>query len=386
MRGERLRILLAVDTLGIGGAERHVLDLARALCRRGHAVTVASSSGGPLTAELHHAGIEQVVAAPAPVKRAAGAAYAAGLRALIAARSFDVVHAHLYASAAAAVGALERLSLPLVVTEHGEGLWQGAAERAIARRYLRHASRAIAVSHPIGARVLHLGVEVWRVTVLPNAVPPAPDTPRRPDCAVPLVAAIARLCPEKGIDLFLEAIARCVPRHPVPCFAIVGDGPERMRLQRQAMRLGIVRQVRWLGEMPNARRLLGGVDVLCVPSRSEGTALVVEEAHAAGVPVVASAVGGLPTQIAHGRDGLVVPAGDVPALARALDALLDDAELRAAYGAAARARFDPQAHERTVDCIEGIYRAAVSETRLSISTAPPRCADSAMEHMTSRMW
>jgi glycosyltransferase involved in cell wall biosynthesis len=135
---------------------------------------------------------------------------------------------------------------------------------------------------------------------------------------------VARLQPEKGVEVFLDAVASLSSRFPRVHFCIVGDGPLRGDLTGRVRELSVVDRVRFLGRRADARALLPSFTLLAVPSLSEGEPLIVLEAMGAGVPVVATQVGGIPRQIRHERDGLLVPPGDPMALGDAILRLLRD--------------------------------------------------------------
>jgi glycosyltransferase involved in cell wall biosynthesis len=342
----RPRILLVVDTLGVGGAERHVVDLACAMRRRGQDVLVACSAAGPLAAPLSEAGVELRAVARAPVKRAVSADYAEGLRALLDERSFDVVDAHLFASQAASVRAMPHDGPALVVTEQTEAPWRDAAARRVSAGVYDAAACVVGVSGAIGRLVEEaFGVSAERVRVVPNAVVPAEagvdlERPLPVGEDAPLVGQVARLAPEKGVAVLLEAAASVLERRPDARFLVGGDGPDRDELEARARRLGVDGRVHFLGWRADVPALLRRLAVLAVPSISEGTPLVILEAMHAGVPVVATTVGGIPEQIRHGREGLLVAPRDAGALADAIATLLDDRPLarRLAAGARGRAR------------------------------------------------
>jgi glycosyltransferase involved in cell wall biosynthesis len=157
----------------------------------------------------------------------------------------------------------------------------------------------------------------------------------------PVVGAVGRLAPEKGMDVLLQAMAQ-VPGTRV---VMAGDGPEREPLERLAHELGIASLVTLAGwvEAPWPDHFVP--DVLVVPSRREGFGLAAAEALMAGIPVVASAVGGLPEVLEDGASGLLVPPEDPAALAHAIETVLSDNEstrMRVARGLeSARRRFKP---------------------------------------------
>lgn len=337
------RILLVVDTLGDGGAERHVVDLAIALHVRGQAVTVACSVSGPLGAELSAAGVPVQVLMEKPVKRRVSLCYSRRLRALILAGQFDLVHAHIYASTAAAALATVGVDVPLLITEHTEATWQGSVASLLSRWQLRRAAHVIAVSESIRRLLRQRGVPAERVSVIENAVTPAPARTERLPVPVawdvsPVVGVIARLQPEKGLEVFLRAANRLTGCCPDARYVVIGDGPLRTALVSQAHMLGLENHIRFLGLQPHVRALLPALAVLAVPSLTEGAPLVVLEAMAAGVPIVATTVGSIPDQIRHGREGLLVPPGDPVAMGNAIARLLANPEHARGFGIAAQER------------------------------------------------
>jgi glycosyltransferase involved in cell wall biosynthesis len=366
--GRPLRLLLVVDSLEVGGAERHVVDLASALHRKGYGVEVACSVAGGLSKPLEEAGVPVRPLTGRLVKRRVSAAYARGIRKLLRGDRFDLVHAHIFASAAAAAIAVRGTGLPLVITEHTEASWQTWRARLVSRWAHRRAERIIAVSTPIERRLIERDrVPPNLVARIPNAVIPASDDPpdltgTLPDAWLegPLVGVVARLQPEKGVATFLEAAARVSKVSPEARFLVVGDGPLREELLGLAKRVGVGDRVRFLGYRVDARALIGLLDVLVIPSLTEGSPLIVLEAMAAGIPVVASAVGGIPDQARHGEEGILVPPGDPSALANALGALLRDPAHARRLGETGRRRTENEfSHETLVRRIEAVYRAAL---------------------------
>jgi len=364
----RHRVLLVVDSLDAGGAERYVVDLAAALAAGGHDVRVACSTGGVLRAPLDAAGIPVAELVGRRVKRRVSARFAAALRAHVRALAPDVVQAHIYASAAAAALATAGTGTPLVVTEHTEAPWRGAGARATSRWVYGRADHIVAVSGAIrGMLEDAYRVPPASVSHLVNAVAPLgrgaaapPPLPARAR-GRRLVGRVCRLAPEKGCDVFLRAAARVAAADRAAHFLVVGDGPERARLEALAAELGVSERVDFLGFRADARAVIAELDVLAVTSLSDGAPLVVLEAMEAGVPVVAGAVGGLPDQIAHGIDGLLVPPGAPNALAEALEALLRDPDRRRALGAAGRRRVAATcAHDRLVREVEAVYARVVA--------------------------
>ena len=367
---EHLRLLLVVDSLDFGGAERHVVDLAVALRRKGHEVTVACSVAGELSGPLQEAGIPVRPMLKRLVKRRFSLAFARKLRRLLKGGGFDLVHAHVYASATAATLATLGLDVPLVITEHSEGSWRTWHARQMSRLVYRRAKHVVAVSSSIRRLLLEeYGAPPKRMIVVPNAVTEGSDTtpgesPLLPDewREGPLVGVLAQLKPEKGLSTFLEAAAHVSPLLPNVRFLVIGDGPLRGDLEASTQHLGLNQRVRFLGFRSDARALVELLDVLVVPSLSEGAPLVVLEAMAAGIPVVASRVGGIPDQIRHEREGLLVPPGNSAALGNALVGLLRNPARARRLGEAGRQRWASEfSYATMVRRVEAVYRTALGK-------------------------
>jgi glycosyltransferase involved in cell wall biosynthesis len=277
------------------------------------------------------------------------------------------VHAHVYASAAAAAIATVGTGVPLVVTEHTEAVWRGRRARLVTRWFCRRASRVIAVSDAVKRRLVKQDdVPPEKIAVIPNAVPANPDSgsstpPLRGELRDrPLVGVLARLQPEKGVATFLKAGAYVAKVVPQACFIVVGDGPLRTELEVLVRRLCMEQNVRFLGFRSDPRALIELLEVLVVPSLTEGAPLVVLEAMAAGVPIVASAVGGIPDQIRHEGEGLLVPPGDPAALGDAVLKLLRDPGLARRMGASGcRKATTVFSHAEMMARTEDVYRATL---------------------------
>jgi glycosyltransferase involved in cell wall biosynthesis len=174
-----------------------------------------------------------------------------------------------------------------------------------------------------------------------------------------MIFACRQLFPRKGIRFLIQAAARLKPRFPDLKLVLAGDGFERPELVRLAQDLGIAEDVTFLGWVPNngLPQYYRAAAVSVIPSLEEGFGIPAAEAMGCEVPVVASDAGGLPEVVEHGVTGLVVPRGDVPALAEAIGALLADPERRRRMGVAGRRRalelFD---WDRTAEQFEQVYR------------------------------
>jgi len=245
-----------------------------------------------------------------------------GLRAAALARAerIDVIHAHWWLPGGlVGVPASWASGAPLVITCHGSDveLMRRPALGRLARRVLGRARVVAAVSSPLARTVQELTGMETRVLRMPLVIPADTPRPDRPAASSPLrLVAVGRLSPEKGFDVAIDALSRLAAQGVEASLRIIGDGPDRQALERQARGLAVV------FDPPMPRPQLAGVmassHALLVPSRHEGLGLVALEALALGVPVIASSVGGLVEVVHPPEDGVLVSAGDPDALAAAI--------------------------------------------------------------------
>ncbi len=229
---------------------------------------------------------------------------------------------------------------------------------------LPKAYRVVTVCRPFAEQIERLGVERDRIAILHNSVKPFV---RPPDEAVQrvrrelgiaedeaVVLAVGRVSQEKGHADLIRAAAVLEAMSGAPRFRVVlvGDGPERERLAQLASQLGIEKRIVFAGFQRDTKPYYAMATAMAVPSYSEGSPNVVLEAMAAGLPIAANAVGGVPEILEENVTGLMVPPHDLEAMAKVLVRILSDAELRARLGAAARARTEsshtPEAYRRTL--------------------------------------
>jgi glycosyltransferase involved in cell wall biosynthesis len=343
-RPRRPRILLLITLAEVGGAQAYVASLLPALVER-FDVIVAAHGTGPLRDASAAAGARFV--ALEHVRRPVGARDLAGLVELVRLlrrHRPDILHA-----SSSKAGVLGRLAgflagVPIrVFTVHG---WAFAAYPGLAGRLYRGADRLVrpltTVTVCVSERERKLGLaartcDAERTVVIPNAVGVA--AARRVQAARrerPLIVAVGRLKAPKDFLTLVRALGRLTPDSFEA--VIVGEGPDRVRLEEEIENLGLEGRVRLAGERRDVPELLAETDIFALASSSEGMPVSVLEAMAAGLPVVASRVGGVPEQVVDGETGLLVDPGDPQDLAEALAVLVDDGELRLRLGAAGRAR------------------------------------------------
>ncbi|WTW94188.1 glycosyltransferase family 4 protein [Streptomycetaceae bacterium NBC_01309] len=325
----RLRAVLVLAT-AVGGAGAHVRSLAEGLTARGVAVTVA----GPASVEEHFrftdtgARFAEVEISTAP--RPADFAAVRALREACA--GAHVVHAHgLRAGlvAGAAAGRHRPGRRPLVLTLHNAVLAtgpKGVLTRLMEGRAVRAADVVLGASGDLVDRARKLGASDARLG--PVGAPPLPP-PRRERAAVraeltsadrPIVLAVGRLAPQKAYPVLLDAAQDWKGLDPVPLLVVAGEGPLRDELQARIDADYL--PVRLLGHRPDVADLFAAADIAVLASEWEARSLVAQEALRAGVPLVATAVGGTPELV--GDAAVLVPYGDPVALGAAVADLLDD--------------------------------------------------------------
>lgn len=278
----------------------------------------------------------------------------------------DVLHAHKIGSNLWAAIFSYLADVPVVIAHEHTWSFEGGLFRRLVDRELiaRRATAFLAVSESDRQKMIEIeGIPGEKIRFIPNGVPDRPpgDGRRIRDelglpADAPVVGTVCSLRPQKAVDLALEAAARLSGDHPQLRFLVVGDGPERSRLEREAERLGV--PALFVGRRPHEEipDLLAAMDILVSSSSFEGTPLAVLEWMAAAKPIVATAVGGIPSIVDDGEQGLLVPPGDAAALAAAIARLLGDPGERRRLGEAARRR--QQADFRlqgTIEILEDLY-------------------------------
>lgn len=324
-----LTIVHALAPAPFGGLESVVRLLALGQRRRGYRVVVAAivdTPSHPFVQTLTAHGIDVV-----PVHLPSGGYRAERLRmaALIREVRPDVVHTHGYRPDILDIGVARRHGVATVSTLHGftGGDWKVRTYERLQLRALRAADAVVAVSHGVYERARQSGVGQRTLHLVRNAYA-ATDFADRQSARAALgieddgfhVAWIGRLSAEKGGDVAIDALAYL--RDTPVRLSIIGDGPDRTMLEGRAVALGVGGRVTLHGIVPDAARYLPAFDAFVLSSRTEGTPMVLLEAMAARLPIVATAVGGVPDVVSD-TEGVLVPSNDPPALAAALHRVLD---------------------------------------------------------------
>jgi glycosyltransferase involved in cell wall biosynthesis len=363
MVSEHASPLAVLGGADAGGQNVHVAALSAALARRGARVTVYTRRDDPRVARrvplCRGVMVEHVDAGPPrPLPKddllPHMAEFGRRLKEAWAAERPDVVHAHFWMSGLAALQAARPLGIPVVQTFHALGVvkrrQQGSKDTSPRERLelengiIRDVDRIVATCSDELFELVRLGANRRRVDIVPCGVnldtfrPDGPAEPRDPK--IKRAVIVSRFVERKGIGNAIAAVAR-VPR----CELVVAGGPaldaldtdaEAVRYRRLATEHGVADRVHLLGSVPRDRvpALMRSADVaICVPWY-EPFGIVPLEAMACGVPVIATAVGGLVDTVVDGVTGLHVPPRRPRAIAEKLKWLLKDAELRKRLGAA----------------------------------------------------
>jgi glycosyltransferase involved in cell wall biosynthesis len=342
MEGSRTGRVHVLEILGnaiVGGMETFVTRLVHALPAESFRVSALCPFESHVTDALREAGADIIVA---PVRDDPVWLTVQLAAAFVEDEAVHVLHAHL--ANAHVLGSLVSAltGRPCVATIHGRTvpMLDFEAHRMTDAMHMSVVCRA-AYGH---ARAI--GVARDRLHLIANGVPVTGASSASTAFAAslgvasdaPLVGFVGRLSPEKAPDLFVRMAHQLGAKHTRAAFVLIGDGPMRERLEEEVRLLGIAERVRFAGERRDVLPLLPSLTALVVPSHAEGMPLALMEAMAAGLPVVATSVGGIPEMIQHLSTGLLVPPGDAGQLAIAVDGLLDDPPWAAAIGARARQR------------------------------------------------
>ena len=364
----KVRLLWLIDSLAVGGAESLILPFARQLVHTRFALTVCalqSIEGSEIESQLRDQGIEVL---HVRARKLRDRQAFERLVALVSERKIALIHAHLTYASTWAAFVTRRTGVPSVCSLHVAPFATRQQTNTVRHRLAtdardcimrfalnRWATVVVTVSAAIQDEYVRRGLNRAKTRVVHNGIDVAKFGRARDACRtllqeqfgisgqVPLVVTVSVLRPAKGIEVLLEAL----PRVPDAHFLIVGDGPKREEWMATAERLGISSRVHWAGYRRDVASFLAGCDVFAHPSLDDAVPTVLLESLAAGVPIVASRVGGSPEIVEEGRTGRLVPAGDAEALATAIRQLLTDRNhidaMRSAARATAAQRFSTEA-------------------------------------------
>lgn len=357
---------------GIGGSERHVLELLPALQARG--------------IDARFLGLDDTGAAPEPFYRALAERDVPFERLpcprdvdpLLARRVVravgrvgpDIVHTHLVHADAYGALAAARARAVLVSTKHNDDPFRSGKGRYLESLLTRRAALVICITEalarfnrdvvrlPAGKlRVVHYGLDA---PPEPWGPPGGPDLPAE----TPVLVAVCRLAPQKGVDVAIESLARIRESHSAAHLVVLGEGPLRAELSAAAMKHEVEDGVSFPGRVGDVAWWLRRAAVVVHPARWEGFGLALLEAMLCERPVVATRVSSIPEIVVDGETGLLVPPNDPAGLADAVNELLDAPARATAMGQAGRARALAEfSIERMAERTAALYEEALSNSR-----------------------
>ena len=355
-------VVLLLTSFAIGGTERQMVELAKRLDPSRFRVHVGCfHKRGRLLDDMP----SRISIREFPVRGFANPAAVGRLIAFASwCRSIDPAIVHtcdLYANIFGLPGAA-LAGVPVRIANRREILTgdKSPAKLWTQRLAYRAAHAVVANSSAARDQLEREGVPADRLRLIANGLDVARFAPTTPRADIRRIVMVANLRPEKGQDTLLAAAPHILERYPDASFTFVGDGPRREALETLTRALGITGRVRFLGESRDVAPLLAEHDLFVLPSRSEAFPNALIEAMATALPVVATAVGGIPEVVRPGVNGRLVQPDDVGALADAVLALMDDPAAAAALGRAARA--DVVRHytiDRMVERFEQLYLAEI---------------------------
>lgn len=369
-----MNILQVSSAREIGGGERHLVDLAKSLAERGHAVYAALIPGSPLLSELSFLPKRHIL--EVRMRNALDFSGALKLARFARERAVELIHAHVARDyPLAALASWRAGNTPYVLTRHVL-----FPLKSVHKLTLRRASRVIAVSEAVAAALRRQGVfDPSRIVTIHNGIDmkrfaTKASSKTRPatldkSSARLLVGMVGHLAPIKGQEEFVRASAIIASQRTDVDFVLAGEdksraGENRAALESLIAQLGLGKRIRLVGWLDDVRDVLGALDLFVSPSRSEPFGLVIVEAMASGVPVVASMSEGAREIIEDDVTGRLVPLEDAEALAKAIAELLADESERKRLSLnalnAVQRRFSL---ERMVDATEQLYAEVLDKTK-----------------------
>ena len=361
-----MTVLHLICSEGLYGAENMLVLLARKLKHRGWRAIIGAfrDSRDPHTEVVDLARAHGLETEIIPCRGRIDPRAVRFIRKIVAAQEVDVLHAHGYKTNLYGYAAVRwrtrrtsSRTAALVSTCHA---WQGQHQRrmriyaAIDRFMLQRFDRVAVVSEPLVQLLRSSGIEAARVRPIANAIEVERTVEAQPVLRAelggingPLVAMVARLAPEKGGDVLLQAVPQVLSEFPETTFAFVGEGPSRASWELLAAQLGINKRVVFTGGRRDMPEVYASLDLLVLPSFNEGMPMCLLEAMAAARPVVATPVGSVEKLVLPERTGWLVRPGNAQQLAKAIQAVLRNPALARRIGESARAHvranFAPEA-------------------------------------------
>ena len=367
-----MKILHIISSGGMYGAEAVIVNMSRTLTEGPHTSILGVFSNAPNpNLELHQAAARlsiesHLIPCDGQIDRSAIAA----IRQLAIQTGADIVHAHGFKADLYCYFALRHTHTPLISTCH---TWYDnnplvTFYGVVDRRALRHFDAVVAVSDEVKQRLLKAGVSPNKIHIIRNGIDLQPFDNIRPslrDDANPdqpsIVGLVGRLSIEKGVDIFLRAAARVLTELPSTKFLIIGDGPDRDKLEDLIDELNLRPSVSMLGRREDMPAVYASLDIMVSSSRQEGLPMAILEGMASSRPLIATAVGEVPTVVLDNQNGILLPPEDPGILATAITSLLRNPAERQRLGTAARKRIEDEfsAARMTADYLR-VYQQAIA--------------------------
>lgn len=350
MTGRPVRVVQLIESVYGGGAERFTVGLSRALAEGGDDVVVCASRdrGGNTEPIAHETGVRVLMLGR---RRTLSPREWWRLVRYLRRERVDVLHAHMFGSNVWAPLLGRLAGVPVVIATEHSWTYEGQRVRKLLDGFwIGRAVTAFVAVSPEDARRMHEIERVprKRIRMIPTGLlrdpaelHGAPGTLREElglPAGTPLVGAIAMLRPMKAVDVLVESFPHVLERVPDAHLVVAGDGPLRGEVEEVIARLGVGDRVHLLGVREDVPNVLRSLDVVVLPSDSEGSPIALIEAMVAERAIVASDVGGMPAILDGDRCGVLVPPRTPPALGAAVAGLLEDPARRAELASRARDR------------------------------------------------
>ncbi len=385
---DRIRLVKFLAQFGVGGTEKQVANLTKRMDREAFDLSFAClKRWGTLLEEIE--GRQGLAVAEYPLSSFYEPnAFWQQFRfaRMLRRNGTQIVHSYNFYGNMFSVPAARLAGVPCIVASIRDmGVYNTPFQLKAQRLVCKLADRVLVNAGAIRDWLVEEGYPTRKIEVVRNGVDTSRFVPRNDGAAlrrelqlppgVPLVLMLARINPKKGIDTFIDAAVRIHARHPQAYFLAVGesfirdadgvvhvDASYKRSLQEQVDRLGLTERFRFTGLRKDVPQVLAAAAVSVLPSLSEGISNTLLESMAAGVPVVASRVGGTPEAITHGQHGLLVEPQDPQGLADAVCAILDDPALADRLSRQGRERMVAEfSFEAVVRRTEEIYRELLAE-------------------------
>jgi len=367
----RLRVLYVVGSFRAGGAQRHCLALWQRLDRdRFDPRICCEERNGLLLEDVMSVGMPVIELGVRKLASAKALSAMHRLSEYIKNERIDIVHSYLFETNILAVAAARMARRGrVIISVRAINNWMGWRHRTANRLVNRFADSITVVSHAVESSVIEKeGADPEKVRVIPNGVEVSENGPPRHvarDSARsrldlhrsgPVVGCVANFNRYKDHSTLVQAAQTVVADLPESTFVLVGDGPLRATIEEQVHTVGLDANFVFTGAILDASRAMPAFDLFVLPSLEEGMPNVVLEAMAAGVPVVATDVGGTPEVVVDGKTGLLVPPRCPASLAAAVTELIRDTERAEQMGVEGRMRIASEfSLERMVDAVQDLY-------------------------------